>query len=699
MINRQQHFIGRTAIIGTLLAAVALGTTGTAANAVTVPDTIRVGLFLDLGSKYKATTPTATLSSDGGLSILLDGVAITKAASAQTIRFAVDGYKAKVLETSDLLTAVGVLKKIQASSNAAYITKLTKNGNAVYQVTEGNYATAAAASTALAKYNTPSVTLGAPSLTPASVVGPLAVEAGPYASEAAAAEALTKFGNAGLDAFLAYKTAGGKAAYYVRIGQASDPAALTAIQVQAAAQGANAKAASASDSYVIVRNDMTYNGSLNKPVPLYATSAASGSVLRASPAGDAGIAVAERSKQTYRGSIEVSVLNGSLAVVNEVDLEKYLYSVVGSEIYTSWPAESQKAQAVAARTYALSSGVGFQIANVVDTTYSQAYTGIKGENAQSISAVNATAGEVLTYGGKPISAVFSSNAGGMTADNATEIWRNVTNYLASAVTSPDAGPQEGKLNWNRVALDDGTTGYIRSDFLRDSGKTNEAGIKLYDVTGDGVAVRSSPQVLSNVEPVARVNKGDQVVTLEIVPEYTAFSWVEAPMTPDELLTAINKRAKTPIQGPLRTLEVSQRGPSGRAIEIKANGRVVDVGVPDNLRSALGGIKSTLFEIEETGRYTVVGVNGQTNEVTSSAAVRVQGADGAENVSGNLLVMGANGQLRSVTTDPSFVISGQGYGHGLGMSQWGAKGLADQGYDYKSILLYYYKDVKIEKDEH
>ena len=697
MKHRHRHSIGRTAMLSTLLAAVALGSTGAFANAVTVPDNIRVALFADLGSRYTSTTPAATLVSESGMQLMMGGTAVAKIAGGQTIRFAVDGYKAKVLETADLTTAISVLKKIQSSSNAVYVTMLMKNGKAVYQVTEGNYASASAASSALAKWNTAAYTLGAQTLTPASVLGPMAVESGPYDSEAAASEAVTKLGNAGLDAFLAYKVAGGKAAYYVRIGQASDATALSAIQLKAAAEGVTSKIPDAASAYVVLRNDMTVNGAQNKPVNLYSVGTAAGTAITANPSGDAGIQVVERSKQTYRGNIEISVLNNNLAVVNEVDLEQYLYSVVGSEIYSSWPAEAQKAQAVAARTYSLSLGVGFQIANVVDTTLSQVYSGIKGESAQSIAAVKATEGEILTYGGKAISAVFSSNAGGITADNATEIWGNVTNYLASAVVSPDSGPQEGKLNWHRVLLENGTTGYIRSDLLRDSGAENEAGIKLFEVTGDGVAVRSSPQILTNVEPVAKLNKGDKVVTLEIVPEYTVYSWIEAPMTPDELLTAINKRAKTAIEGPLRTLEVSQTGPSGRAIEIKANGKVVDVGYPDNLRGALGGIKSTLFKIEETGRISLIQSNGQTTEKTSSSGLQVQGANGVGSVSGNLTVMGADGKLRSVTPEPSFIISGQGYGHGLGMSQWGAKALADQGYDYQSILKYYYKDVTIEKD--
>ena len=64
---------------------------------------------------------------------------------------------------------------------------------------------------------------------------------------------------------------------------------------------------------------------------------------------------------------------------------------------------------------------------------------------------------------------------------------------------------------------------------------------------------------------------------------------------------------------------------------------------------------------------------------------------------NVYAMDGDGGLRAGTTSPGFVITGNGYGHGVGMSQWGARGLAEQGYDYQYILKYYYENATIEKD--
>lgn len=678
------------------------GADGPGANAAVVPDTIRVALFLDLGSKYQSTTPVATFVSAGGLGLSWVG-GQGKAdypAPGGTVRFAVDAYRAMLLETEDFSAAQTVLKKIQASSKAGFLTKLNKKGKTVYQVSEGVYSTASAAQSALSKWA--SAAGGQSSLAQPYIAGPLAVEAGPYAGASEALAAVAQLGNAGFDAFVAVKPSAEGAAYAVRIGQAASQAELTKLQAAVAAAGFSAQPPAPGSAYAVIRDDVTYTGSATNSTPLYALPAAGGAALQADVQGDGSIQVVERSKNKYRGSMQISVLNNNLAVVNVVGLEPYLYSVVGAEVGASWPAEAQKAQAVAARSYALAGGVSYQIADVVDNTYSQAYNGLASENANSTAGVQATAGEVMTYGGKIITAMFGASAGGITADP-LEYAGNAIPYYAGAVQSPDDGIQKGKLDWYRVALDSGTVGYIRSDLLADKGQKNEAGLAMLTITGNDVQVRPSPRVQTDVKPVASVNAGTLVLSLGKTPEYTNNSWVEGPLAADKLLATINAKLsdKNKIQGPLRTLEVSETGASGRAIRLKANGTTVQL-YGDSWRSALGGVKSTLFKIDETARATIVGANGASREVPDGAgSLQVLGGDGTvrplDSAGGNAVVLNGSGQVRAITASPQFIVTGTGYGHGLGMSQWGALGLAEQGYDYKKILQYYYKDIKIEKD--
>lgn len=667
--------------------------------AVNVPDNIRAALFINTGaSGTTSLTSAATLQSAGGMKLVWRDPAFSftfgSVAPGQTVRFAMDGYRALLLETSSLGNALSVLKKVQAGSSAAFVTQLTKSGKTVYQVSEGVYASAAAATSALAKWKSADVTSGIQSSLSARVAGPWAVESGPYASLAEAKAAVEKISGAGLDAFAAIKPSGSKLSYVVRVGQEIDEAAAAKLAPAVTkAGGVKVKTASGAEGYAVIRNDATGG---EGTATLYAVPADRGVSLRAEPAGEAGIQVSERSQRTYRGSMELSVYNGALAVINDVDLEKYLYAVVGAEIGASWPHEAQKAQAVASRSYALASGMAYKIAHVVDTTASQAYYGIGSENDNSTAGVEATRGEVLVMSnGRILAALYSASAGGITADP-TEGWGNPDNTMAGAVKSPDEIQQRGKLSWFRVATSEGAVGYMREDLLDDGKQKNKAGLPLLTVNAEGSNMRARPTTTSS--SLGTFSQGTSMVMLGLVDEETSYSWVTEPQTASQMLDSLKKRDAS-LSGPLYTLEVSKRGPSGRAIEIAANGAVVGIDKPDYLRSAMGGLRSTLFGIEETGRMSVLSGNRTTRELPRQTGelYTIDGNGKSQAIKdGNLFILDGKGNLRTATSTAQFVMTGKGYGHGIGMSQWGTWGLAEQGYDYQAILLYYYNNVTIEK---
>jgi len=131
-----------------------------------------------------------------------------------------------------------------------------------------------------------------------------------------------------------------------------------------------------------------------------------------------GIIVKGRRSKKVRGEVCVELYGNKLMVINVVDIEDYLLSVVPSESYPSWPLETLKAQAVAARTYAY-----YQILHrknrpydVVDNESDQAYGGMEKETPRTTKAVRDTEGEILMYAGKPILAMYTANSGGYTAD-------------------------------------------------------------------------------------------------------------------------------------------------------------------------------------------------------------------------------------------------------------------------------------------
>jgi len=124
--------------------------------------------------------------------------------------------------------------------------------------------------------------------------------------------------------------------------------------------------------------------------------------------------------QAYRGRLEVQPLNGGLAAVNVVELEEYLQGVLKDEIPPGWPAEAAQAMAVVARTYAMymmeQNPAG--VFHLRATTASQVYGGATGEDPRTSWAVQATRGQILTFGGQPMPAFYHSCSGGATEDAA-----------------------------------------------------------------------------------------------------------------------------------------------------------------------------------------------------------------------------------------------------------------------------------------
>jgi stage II sporulation protein D len=130
----------------------------------------------------------------------------------------------------------------------------------------------------------------------------------------------------------------------------------------------------------------------------------------------------------YRGQIEVGVTGQKLSAINVVGLEHYLAGVVPREMPSAWPEEALKAQAVAARSYALSHLLGGKGFDLYADVRSQVYGGIDAEHPRATAAITATAGEVGLWEGKPIDALFHSTSGGATLD-AVEVFGKSVPYL------------------------------------------------------------------------------------------------------------------------------------------------------------------------------------------------------------------------------------------------------------------------------
>ncbi len=134
-------------------------------------------------------------------------------------------------------------------------------------------------------------------------------------------------------------------------------------------------------------------------------------------------------KHRYRGSIQVDVTSGSLRAINMVGLEQYLYGVVPSEMPYTWHPEALKAQAVAARSYALATRKTGAF-DLYPDTRSQVYLGLDHEKPSTNAAIDATAGKVVLFEGQVAKTFFFSTSGGRTA-SAEDVWGEPVPYLVS----------------------------------------------------------------------------------------------------------------------------------------------------------------------------------------------------------------------------------------------------------------------------
>lgn len=149
-------------------------------------------------------------------------------------------------------------------------------------------------------------------------------------------------------------------------------------------------------------------------------------------------------RRWYRGEFIIENRNGSLVVVNNVPLEEYMLGVVPSEMPSKWSYEALKAQAIAARSYAIANrgkraSHGYDLK---DTPEDQAYGGASSETAATNNAVMETKGIVITYNQKVIPAYYSASAGGHTV-NAGAVWNKDLPYLKSVPSFDDNVKKNG----------------------------------------------------------------------------------------------------------------------------------------------------------------------------------------------------------------------------------------------------------------
>ena len=335
-------------------------------------------------------------------------------------------------------------------------------------------------------------------------------------------------------------------------------------------------------------------------------------VVLSSPGGSVRIG-----NRLYRGTAEVRIATGgaSIAGINELPLEQYLWGVVPRELGPiAFPElEALKAQSVAARTYAIANFTKRQADgyNLLATTADQVYGGLQDEHPLSSRAVDETAGIIATVdGARPIEALYFSTSGGWTANN------------------------EDVFNSNPVAYLRGIPDHERGNSL----ENHPEGIRNH----------------ANARSLRAAREGDFESDWSRFHRWT-FEW-----SAEEISDVISSWANQDV-GRVHAINVLERSSSGRVRTIEY---VTDAG---SFFDTKDRVRSSLRFIDANGAMVNL----------PSTLVYIEPVH--------------DKQTRALT---GFVAWGGGFGHGVGMSQTGAVGMAEKKATFEEILKHYYRGIEL-----
>ena len=456
----------------------------------------------------------------------------------------------------------------------------------------------------------------------------------------------------------------------------------------------------------------------------------SGSVLYTSAAGADHIAIRPNSTLTwfkgykwYGDFVYRRASNGSITVINYVGVEDYVKGVLPYEIDPDWPAEAQKAQAVCARSFALGThkhGDEYDLCNTTNRA-----------TEASDAAVDATKGETLSYNGRSVIGYFYSSDGGATED-AANVWGGDYAYL------------KGKADPYEDPSKDRWTVTLTADEIQQ--KVNAAGYSIGKVANVQVTKRTATD---NVNEVTVTDTSGKSVTISRSSVRTVFGlksirYTITPVGGSGNKTSLQVKASThnvKVNGKnvspqgyyivngtqygnnyfkLRDIAYLLSGTkgqfnvrwdkenerilltSGTAYEtvggeladsstaVEKIGKSTSTIVLDGEEITLDGYiinGNNYYKLRDIGK--AIGFDVDFDNASSTVLVKTTSdysGDDEDTNSGNSGNTGSN-TTPTVTNPTSYTFSGSGWGHSVGMSQWGAYAMAQKGFTYDQILKF------------
>ena len=360
--------------------------------------------------------------------------------------------------------------------------------------------------------------------------------------------------------------------------------------------------------------------------------------------------------KNYRGAFLITQRGGLL---NVLDVEQYLCGVLPAEVGASWHTEALRAQAICARTYVLKQSMnradkGY---DVVDTDSDQVYKGAGVETAKTNQAVSSTSGEILTYGNELAFTYFHSDSGGHTAD-ISDVWGQNLPYLKGV---PEVVNYKSPVSvWNAKFSSSKIQSVVKKVTGADIGDIKEIQVSEVDDGGrainmtfvgtNGTRTMKASQFRLNLDP-------RNLKSTMFTPSGGSFNAADT-LTPSGLVA--NQKSKNSSSN--LTYEEEKRIAKMTAEGVFTTTELLDM----------------LTNPNKQKNYYQTGL-GRSSKTTTSSKTKMNKYGYSIEKSGN-----------------DFIFYGRGWGHGVGMCQWGAMAMAEQGWTAEQILSHYYPGTVIRK---
>ena len=368
----------------------------------------------------------------------------------------------------------------------------------------------------------------------------------------------------------------------------------------------------------------------------------------------------------YRGSLTIKNENGNLMVINHVYLDDYIRGTIKKEINPHWPEEAIKAQIITARTYAVKNITRHrdQGYDFCASSHCQVYGGINAEDSITNKLVDSIKDLILTYQNQPAGVCFHSESGGCT-DSALNVWGKNVPYLVSVDSpwesdSPHA-QWEVEISSSELTLALQKAGFIQGNIIDVQVRPNSGNQRV-----------SEFQIQTTLKkyqiPASKVR---EALGYERLPS-TFFKLI--PLTSRNIISRPTPKPKvTPPPTPTISANPgdSEEEPEYREMLDK------DWNLDDII---------VFLSLREQERQ-----KSQSNQPNKPSLSNPE-----EDFEEKEILKIHDNSTSTYNTEVIYLLQGRGYGHGVGLSQWGARGMAMEGYSYQEILFHYFPGCEIKR---